>query len=360
MDKMAQWKASILGINKTGHGGPSKGKHPTHAPMAKFAMGGKVVKKAEGGKLSDKSAMWYGTNPKTLSALQKNADSVRNSDDADSFKARIKKVSDVSISKPDAQDYGGTDAIEDVATAPAKIKISKPKAKAKKKEAPMTDEEIMAWNKKNNPNYAKGGKVKGLKMGSKKTQKHADEAQDKILFGKMMKAENKKEKMGFALKKGGKVKKKYADGGKVNSPEMQDKLREAEKESRRIMRNAQLKKDYMDAGKEDLWNEIEADSKKRSILNEPAKMKEKYAEGGSVRLQGDMKRPQFSANKSFDGGNTSVGLSGGKNGVRASISKKFAEGGAVEKLANEASGVINEMTRNRVPMKKGGKVKKAC
>lgn len=277
MDKMAQWKASILGINKTGHGGPSKGKHPTHAPMAKFAMGGKVVKKANGGKLSDKSAMWYGTNPKTLSALQKNADSVRNSDDADSFKARIKKVSDVSISKPDAKDYGGTDAIEDVATAPAKIKISKPKAKAKKKEAPMTDEEIMAWNKKNNPNYAKGGKVKGLKMGSKKTQKHDDEAQDRILFGKMMKA---------------------------------------------------------------------------GVM--------KKADGGSVRVQGNMKRPQFSASKSFDGGNNRVGLSVGKGNVRASLSKKFADGGAVTKLANEASGVINEMTKNRVPMKKGGKVKKAC
>ena len=128
MDKMAQWKSSILGINKSGHGGPSKGKNPTHAPMAKFANGGKVL----GGKVL-------------------------------------------------------------------------------------------------------GGKS-GVKFGSKKVQKHADEAQDKILFGKMMKKAAK-------------------------APEMMKK----------------------------------------------------------------------------------------------------ADGGAVNRLANEASGVINDMTKNRVPMKKGGKVKKkAC
>jgi hypothetical protein len=115
--------------------------------------------------------------------------------------------------------------------------------------------------------YAKGGKVK-----------HDDAAQDKALISKMINSSMPRSKMA-----------KYADGGKVNSPEMQDKLREAEKESRRIMRNAQLKKDYRDAGKEDLWNEIQADFKNRSLLNDTDKVKEKgYSKGGPV-LSGDAK-----------------------------------------------------------------------
>jgi len=291
MDKMAQWKASILGINKTGHGGPSKGKHPTHAPMAKFAMGGKVVKKADGGKVSfgaafaaARKAMENGNGGKTFTWNGK------------SYSTRKKEETPAAFKK---MDFGGQKYISDKAGLDKDPMLQRA---ARESDLAARVKEESDYNERNDAEerarseyqgYKKGGQVKSIKFGSKKVQAHADEAQDKILFGKMMKAENKKEKMGFALKKGGKVKKKYADGG-------------------------------------------------------------------SVRAQGNMKRPQFSASKSFDGGNNRVGLSVGKGNVRASLSKKFADGGAVTKLANEASGVINEMTKNRVPMKKGGKVKKAC
>jgi hypothetical protein len=213
MDKMAQWKASILGINKSGHGGPVKGKMPMSAPMAKYASGGKVVKKADGGKVKKRDDGYeidesvvnriYGKDSDKLSDVDKNNATVMSKSN--------KKWRD--------------DEVGYMATNPPGRLRQKPK------------------------DYAKGGQVKGLKMGSKKVQKHADEAQDKILFGKMM-------------KKAGVMKK--ADGGSVKSPEMRDKVQEAQKESQRIMRNAQLKKDYRDAGKESLWNEIEADAKKRS------------------------------------------------------------------------------------------------
>ena len=286
MNKMAQWKSSILGINKSSHGGPVKGKMPMSAPMAKYANGGRVVKMQEGGnpggRPKERAGTWSGTRPKALAALSRSASSVRNSGDSDtdSFKSRIKKVSDVSISKPKSADYGGTDAIEDVATAPVKIIIAKATPKARKKEAPMTDAEIMAWNKKNNPNYSHGGKV-------------------------------------------------MADGGAADMK--QDKAMIAR--HNRLMHSGQ-----------------------KSKLKNGGMMKK--GDGGAMRVQGDMKRPQFSASKSFDGGKTRIGMSAGKGNFRASFSKKFADGGAVTRLANEASGVISDMTKNRAMMKKGGSVKK--
>ena len=335
MDKMAQWKSSILGINKSSNGGPVKGKMPMSAPMAKYANGGRVVKMQEGGnpggRPKERAGTWSGTRPKALAALSRSASSVRNSGDSDtdSFKSRIKKVSDVSISKPKSADYGGTDAIEDVATAPVKIIIAKATPKARKKEAPMTDAEIMAWNKKNNSNYSHGGKV--MADGGA-----ADMKQDKAMIARHNRLMHSGQKS--KLMNGGMVN-KYADGNAVKKdPYASDKTqglgmmtdKEAEIASMKIAKKYPPKKSGMI----------------------------KKGDGGAMRVQGNMKRPQFSASKSFDGGKTRIGMSAGKGNFRASFSKKFADGGAVTRLANEASGVISDMTKNRAMMKKGGSVKK--
>ena len=57
MNKMAQWKSSILGINKSSHGGPVKGKMPMSAPMAKYANGGKVMAKGGAADMKQDKAM---------------------------------------------------------------------------------------------------------------------------------------------------------------------------------------------------------------------------------------------------------------------------------------------------------------
>ena len=426
MDKMAQWKSSILGINKSSHGGPVKGKMPMSAPMAKYANGGRVVKMQEGGnpggRPKERAGTWSGTRPKALAALSRSASSVRNSGDSDtdSFKSRIKKVSDVSISKPKSADYGGTDAIEDVATAPVKIIIAKATPKARKKEAPMTDAEIMAWNKKNNSNYSHGGKV--MADGGA-----VDMKQDKAMIARHNRLMHSGQKS--KLMNGGMVN-KYADGNAVKKdPYASDKTqglgmmtdKEAEIASMKIAKKyppksksdyANRKKDmpivipdneyymsgiisgrerqdkakrdnalnaYANRGKDyikDKLDDVDVAISKKIGLKERARTKESFREGlkeegyntggkvmkkgdgGAMRVQGNMKRPQFSASKSFDGGKTRIGMSAGKGNFRASFSKKFADGGAVTRLANEASGVISDMTKNRAMMKKGGSVKK--
>lgn len=432
MDKMAQWKSSILGINKSSHGGPVKGKMPMSAPMAKYANGGRVVKMQEGGnpggRPKGQPGTLKGTRPGALYALSKSASSNRDENDANSFKSRIKKVSDVSISKPKSADYGGTDAIEDVATAPVKIIIAKATPKARKKEAPMTDAEIMAWNKKNNPNYSHGGKVMA-KGGA------ADMKQDKAMIARHNRLMHPGQKS--KLMNGGMMKKYAVSGAVKKDPYASDKTKglgsmtdkEAEIASMKIAKDyppkyksdyakkfksdyANRRKDmlivtpdnedymsgrisgrerqdkakrdnalnaYANRGKDyikDKLDDVDVAISKKIGLKERARTKESFREGlkeegyntggkvmkkgggGAMRVQGDMKRPQFSASKSFDGGKTRIGMSAGKGNFRASFSKKFADGGAVTRLANEASGVISDMTKNRAMMKKGGSVKK--
>jgi hypothetical protein len=212
MNKMAQWKSSILGINKSSHGGPVKGKMPMSAPMAKYANGGKVMAKG-----------------------------------------------------------GAADMKQDKAMLARHNRLMHPGQKSKLMNGGMVNK------------YADGKAVKKDPYASDKTQ---------------------------------------------GLGSMTDK--EAENASKEIVKKYPPKKSEMI----------------------------KKGDGGAMRVQGDMKRPQFSASKSFDGGKTRIGMSAGKGNFRASFSKKFADGGAVTRLANEASGVISDMTKNRTMMKKGGSVKK--
>ena len=441
MDKMAQWKSSILGINKSSNGGPVKGKMPMSAPMAKYANGGRVVKMQEGGnpggRPKERAGTWSGTRPKALAALSRSASSVRNSGDSDtdSFKSRIKKVSDVSISKPKSADYGGTDAIEDVATAPVKIIIAKATPKARKKEAPMTDAEFIARAEKRSGEKMFAGYKPSMPEPTKKSHGGkvmadggaVDMKQDKAMIARHNRLMHSGQKS--KLMNGGMVN-KYAAGGAVKKdPYASDKTqglgmmtdKEAEIASMKIAKKyppksksdyANRKKDmpivipdneyymsgiisgrerqdkakrdnalnaYANRGKDyikDKLDDFDVAISKKIGLKERARTKESFREGlkeegyntggkvmkkgdgGAMRVQGNMKRPQFSASKSFDGGKTRIGMSAGKGNFRASFSKKFADGGAVTRLANEASGVISDMTKNRAMMKKGGSVKK--
>ena len=156
--------------------------------------------------------------------------------------------------------------------------------------------------------------------------------------------------------------------GRISGRERQDKA----KRDNALNAYANRGKDYI----KDKLDDVDVAISKKIGLKERARTKESFREGlkeegyntggkvmkkgggGAMRVQGDMKRPQFSASKSFDGGKTRIGMSAGKGNFRASFSKKFADGGAVTRLANEASGVISDMTKNRTMMKKGGSVKK--
>ena len=318
MDKMAQWKSSILGINKSSNGGPVKGKMPMSAPMAKYANGGRVVKMQEGGSMKEMAKKYASKaieGVKNASASVKGAAS-RATTLPKGMSGTIDKVEDAirsasgraitvpksvisavnlattlpkTVTKRIAESYG------DNGDDPVKITIAKAKPKAKKKDAPMSDAELIARAEKRSGEKMFAGYKPSMPDPTKKSH-------------------------------GGKV---MADGGAVDMK--QDKAMIAR--HNRLMHSGQ-----------------------KSKLKNGGMMKK--GDGGAMRVQGNMKRPQFSASKSFDGGKTRIGMSAGKGNFRASFSKKFADGGAVTRLANEASGVISDMTKNRAMMKKGGSVKK--
>ena len=365
MDKMAQWKSSILGINKSSHGGPVKGKMPMSAPMAKYANGGRVVKMQEGGnpggRPKGQAGTWKGTRPGALAALSRSASSVRNSSDSDtdSLKSRIKKVSEVSISKPKA-------AVFRAVTPPKSTMGDNEKDTSVKINSMPTDSDSGPGD------YGRGEPAKATSAPSASTKSVSTSsvptkssegpsdygdgtasAKGKSSFGRAFRAARKAMENGT----GGKTftwngesystrkaeesikdfnAKKYAKGGKVMA---KGGAADMKQDKAMIARHNRL----MHSGQ-------------KSKLKNGGMMKK--GGGGAMRVQGDMKRPQFSASKSFDGGKTRIGMSAGKGNFRASFSKKFADGGAVTRLANEASGVISDMTKNRAMMKKGGSVKK--
>jgi hypothetical protein len=351
MDKMAQWKSSILGINKSSNGGPVKGKMPMSAPMAKYANGGRVVKMQEGGSMKEMAKKYASkaiegvknasasvksaasratTRPKDMSGTIDKVEAAIRSASGRAFtvpksaKAAVLRAvtppkstmgdneKDTSVkinSMPTDSDSGPGDYGRDepemdisdifVISEKRNSSLPKPKAKAKatakKKDAPMSDAELIARAEKRSGEKMFAGYKPSMPDPTKKSH-------------------------------GGKV---MADGGAVDMK--QDKAMIAR--HNRLMHSGQ-----------------------KSKLKNGGMMKK--GDGGAMRVQGNMKRPQFSASKSFDGGKTRIGMSAGKGNFRASFSKKFADGGAVTRLANEASGVISDMTKNRAMMKKGGSVKK--
>ena len=367
MDKMAQWKSSILGINKSSNGGPVKGKMPMSAPMAKYANGGRVVKMQEGGSMKEMAKKYASKaieGVKNASASVKSAAS-RATTLPKGMSGTIDKVEDAirsasgraitvpksvisavnlattlpkTVTKRIAESYG------DNGDDPVKITIAKAKPKAKKKDAPMSDAELIARAEKRSGEKMFAGYKPSMPDPTKKSHGGkvmadggaVDMKQDKAMIARHNRLMHSGQKS--KLMNGGMVN-KYADGNAVKKdPYASDKTqglgmmtdKEAEIASMKIAKKYPPKKSGMI----------------------------KKGGGGAMRVQGDMKRPQFSASKSFDGGKTRIGMSAGKGNFRASFSKKFADGGAVTRLANEASGVISDMTKNRAMMKKGGSVKK--
>jgi len=502
MDKMAQWKSSILGINKSSHGGPVKGKMPMSAPMAKYANGGRVVKMQDGGSMKEmarKYALKAIEGVKNASASVKSAASRATtrpkdmSGTIDKVEAAIRSASGRAITVPKSAkaavlravtppkstmgDYGpeeqdtdylinrikayekqrggdyGRDEpemdISDIVVSSEKrdSSLPKPKAKAKatakKKDAPMSDAELIARAEKRSGEKMFAGYKPSMPDPTKKSHGGkvmakggaADMKQDKAMLARHNRLMHPGQKS--KLMNGGMVN-KYAGGGAVKKdPYASDKTQGlgmmTDKEAKiASMKRAkdypsksksdyakQFKSDYANRRKDmlivtpdnedymsgrisgrerqdkakrdnalnayanrgkdyikDKLDDVDVAISKKIGLKERARTKESFREGlkeegyntggkvmkkgggGAMRVQGDMKRPQFSASKSFDGGKTRIGMSAGKGNFRASFSKKFADGGAVTRLANEASGVISDMTKNRTMMKKGGSVKK--
>ena len=458
MDKMAQWKSSILGINKSSNGGPVKGKMPMSAPMAKYANGGRVVKMQEGGSMKEMAKKYASKaieGVKNASASVKSAASRATtrpkdmSGTIDKVEAAIRSASGRAITVPKsvisavnlattlpktvtkriAESYG------DNGDDPVKITIAKAKPKAKKKDAPMSDAELIARAEKRSGEKMFAGYKPSMPDPTKKSHGGkvmadggaVDMKQDKAMSARHNRLMHSGQKS--KLMNGGMVN-KYADGNAVKKdPYASDKTqglgmmtdKEAEIASMKIAKKyppksksdyANRKKDmpivipdneyymsgiisgrerqdkakrdnalnaYANRGKDyikDKLDDVDVAISKKIGLKERARTKESFREGlkeegyntggkvmkkgdgGAMRVQGNMKRPQFSASKSFDGGKTRIGMSAGKGNFRASFSKKFADGGAVTRLANEASGVISDMTKNRAMMKKGGSVKK--
>jgi len=472
MDKMAQWKSSILGINKSSHGGPVKGKMPMSAPMAKYANGGRVVKMQDGGSMKEmarKYALKAIEGVKNASASVKSAASRATtrpkdmSGTIDKVEAAIRSASGRAFTVPKSAkaavlravtppkstmgDYGpeeedtdylinrikayrkqrGSDYgrdepemdISDIVVSSEKrdSSLPKPKAKAKatakKKDAPMSDAELIARAEKRSGEKMFAGYKPSMPDPTKKSHGGkvmakggaADMKQDKAMIARHNRLMHPGQKS--KLMNGGMVN-KYAGGGAVDYPSKSksDYAKQFKSDyanrrkdmlivtpdnedymSGRISgreRQDKAKRDnalnaYANRGKDyikDKLDDVDVAISKKIGLKERARTKESFREGlkeegyntggkvmkkgggGAMRVQGDMKRPQFSASKSFDGGKTRIGMSAGKGNFRASFSKKFADGGAVTRLANEASGVISDMTKNRTMMKKGGSVKK--
>ena len=405
MDKMAQWKSSILGINKSSHGGPVKGKMPMSAPMAKYANGGRVVKMQEGGSMKEMAKKYASkaiegvknasasvksaasratTRPKDMSGTIDKVEAAIRSASGRAFTVPKSVIGAVNrattlpktVTKIIAESYGDNGPDEPAKATPAPSastkSVSTSSVPTKSSEGPSdygdgtasakgkssfgrafraarkamengTGGKTFTWNGEsystrkaeesikdfNAKKYAKGGKV--MADGGA-----ADMKQDKAMIARHNRLMHSGQKS--KLMNGGMVN-KYADGNAVKKdPYASDKTQGLGMMTDKEAENASMKiaKKYP--------------PKKSGMI--------KKGDGGAMRVQGNMKRPQFSASKSFDGGKTRIGMSAGKGNFRASFSKKFADGGAVTRLANEASGVISDMTKNRAMMKKGGSVKK--